>query len=1502
MRLRPLLRRLRSAPALLVAALTLADAATVTLVPVRDTTIYSDGSTPLANAKGVSFFAGLSGQNRTLRALVKFDLAGQIPAGATVTGVTLTLAVTSPRSHPLTLGLHRLSADWGEGTSDASRGEGGGVAATAGDATWLLRFHDTAISAWTAAGGDFAATASATQTVPATTGNITITSAALASDVQAWLANPATNFGWLLRATDETAAAARFSSREGTAPPSLQITYTEPSVAPTITAQPQNTLVTAGQPATFSVTATGTATLTYQWRRNGLALASATNATYTIPTASRTDADYYDVAVTNSVGTTNSAVARLGVAPTSYPTLVAPDPAWQPQPESQVLGAYGTAVVPLADGRAYIAGKFASIDGVRRTGIARLTADGALDLTFTPPEIDNTVCALLVQPDGKIVIGGEFDRVDGFPRRFLARLNPDGTVDPGFAASAAPNAGGALNARVCALARQSDGKILVGGTFTQFAGATRDYLVRLHANGSLDTDFMNRGFNDVVKTIVVQSDDKVIVGGGFAIFVAAGGAATSRARLARLNADGSLDSTYAPTINGSGVYSVAACALQSDGALLVGGYFTSINGMSAGNIGRLSGAGGIDTTFSAAVGAGFNGEVRALTIDAQGRVLAGGYFSTFAGSTARSFARLNANGSRDSSYVSSGFTSGVDAAGTLPGGSILLGGGFDYYYQPSGATVLRARFARVNGDGTLASAVNFSLRSWGEIKVLVPLPTGHTLVGGFFKNLRGVAVPNNFMRLKPDGEVDAQFNFGGAGATSTTAFFPSVDAAVVQPDGKIFISGSFTHYNGAPVSGLLRLHPDGTPDQNFAVDPGFSGTGGLSLLLLPRGRILVAGRSHVVNNTQYYRIGVLTNSGAIDLNFAGATTDGRVHCAVLQPDGKIVIGGNFSTYNGAFKYAILRLNSDGTIDTSFSVGSGGFWATPYALALQPDGKILVGGWLALINDVGRSGLARLLSSGALDTSFAPPAQNTVNSIQLQEDGRILVHGDFSNIGGAPGTAHLARLTSDGARDTSFGAYGFAASANYFPSSLAITDAGRLFMTSVGARGASVSAAAALPAIATPPGSRTVAPGSSVAMSVVATSALPFTYQWYRGSTALSGATNASLTITSVQAADAGSYTVVVTNELGSTTSAAAILTVMVPITISVQPAGRSVALGLPATLSVTATSAASLTYQWRKGGTPIAGATNASLAFAAVQSSDAGSYDVVVTNSTGSVTSQPAALTVTNAPAVAAQPQSQSVNAGGSVTLSVTVGGLAPFTYQWNKDGAPIAGATDATLSLTAVANSATGRYTVTVTNSAGSATSDAAIVLVQTGTVSASGTHAVSGLGFHAGRAVVVANSVTHGGALGRLVWQVLLPAGWSLASTTATGTSAQPAAGATSLLEWTWTTVPASPVTFTYTLNAPADARATVPLAVLLTVQQSGNVLNALAQPDPLLLQPLHSADTVGSGAGTPPDGRLNLAELLRVIELYNHRAGTVRTGQYTLQDGTEDGFTAGASGAAL
>ncbi len=252
-----------------------------------------------------------------------------------------------------------------------------------------------------------------------------------------------------------------------------------------------------------------------------------------------------------------------------------------------------------------------------------------------------------------------------------------------------------------------------------------------------------------------------------------------------------------------------------------------------------------------------------------------------------------------------------------------------------------------------------------------------------------------------------------------------------------------------------------------------------------------------------------------------------------------------------------------------------------------------------------------------------------------------------------------------------------------------------------------------PALTTQPTNQTKTVGQSASFSVVASGTAPLQYQWRFNGADLSDATNATLALGNVQTNDAGSYNVVVANVAGSVTSAVAALTVNVPPTITTPPASQAVTAGQSAAFSVTASGTATLKYQWRFNGTNLAGATNATLARSNVQTTNAGSYTVVVTNVAGSVTSAVATLTVLVPPTITTQPQSLTVVKGQTATFSVGASGTSPFSYQWSLKGTALPGATNATLTLTNASASDAGNCKVVVMNSAGSATSAVASLTV---------------------------------------------------------------------------------------------------------------------------------------------------------------------------------------------
>ena len=264
-----------------------------------------------------------------------------------------------------------------------------------------------------------------------------------------------------------------------------------------------------------------------------------------------------------------------------------------------------------------------------------------------------------------------------------------------------------------------------------------------------------------------------------------------------------------------------------------------------------------------------------------------------------------------------------------------------------------------------------------------------------------------------------------------------------------------------------------------------------------------------------------------------------------------------------------------------------------------------------------------------------------------------------------------------------------------------------------------------PAITTQPTSQTVVAGQAATFMVAASGTAPMSYQWQKNGARIAGATSASYTTPATATADSGStFDVVVSNSAGSVTSSAATLTVTAAVvapTITTQPANQTVTAGQSATFSVVATGTAPLSYQWQKNGANIAGATSASYTTPATATADNGStFDVVVSNSAGSVTSNTATLTVnasTAVPTITTEPASQTVTVGQSATFSVVAASTAPVSYQWAKNGATISGATlsSYTTPVTTAADNGS-QFTVVVSDSSGSVTSSPATLTVNSG------------------------------------------------------------------------------------------------------------------------------------------------------------------------------------------
>jgi uncharacterized delta-60 repeat protein len=367
------------------------------------------------------------------------------------------------------------------------------------------------------------------------------------------------------------------------------------------------------------------------------------------------------------------------------------------------------AIAPQPDGKAILGGVFSSYQGAPRNGIVRINADGSLDASFNPGVgADDAVNVLLLLDGGQVLVGGDFVTFNGAPRNGLARLNADGSLDASFDAALTPggirasseiiraSSGFAARAAgvnapgfVSSLKRDASGQIVVGGAFQRIADAVAQGVARLNPDGSPDASFKpGAGANGKVNASVIQPDGKPIIAGAF---TAVDG--VPRAGIARLKTNGKVDETFNP---GAGVEggAVKAIALQSDGAVVLGGDFSSVDGQARARIARVQASGAVDSGFNP----GADGSVNAVSVDANGKTLLGGSFQKITDRVRNALARLNADGTVDASFEpGAGANGSVNALAQRADGSALIGGTFTAVDSSSRNRVALIGASRVEG-------------------------------------------------------------------------------------------------------------------------------------------------------------------------------------------------------------------------------------------------------------------------------------------------------------------------------------------------------------------------------------------------------------------------------------------------------------------------------------------------------------------------------------------------------------------------------------------------------------------------------------------------------------------------------------------------------------------------------------------------------------------------------------------------------------------------------------
>ncbi|MET0759926.1 MAG: T9SS type A sorting domain-containing protein [Flavobacterium sp.] len=525
--------------------------------------------------------------------------------------------------------------------------------------------------------------------------------------------------------------------------------------------------------------------------------------------------------------------------------------------------------------------------------IKLLNINGSIDVNFSSITVSNPGLLYDVKllNDGKILIAGNFTTLNGVAKNGIAKINPDGTIDNSFIASAARNGGGS---RVSSIAVQSDNKIVLCGNFNFYNLVSKNGIVRINSDGSIDNTFsLGSGFTYITEYnyfTFILNNDKMDILGSFNFYngnVVDG--------YMRLNNDGTIDTSINNTTKGLNG-GVSQIALQSDGKILLYGGFCSYNGAKRYQLLRLNTNGELDSTFDFGGEIGLenfinNSNIYSIASDFNNKIILAGSTIFFNNQQINQIIKLNANGSKDNNFsTGTGFgMASIYKIATQTDNKILVYGGFTTY---QGQSVSEKNFMRLTAGGGNDVTFNNNLNNaipFGEAVVgFELLSTGKILVLSDLNN------NNRLRRINSDGTIDNTFN-------------------LIQFSGerlylKSFLDGSF--FVGKTVNNhevLEKYNSSGVLDTSFSMLPlsvAFSFITDYAIQL--DGKVIL---SMLLNGSQHI-FKRLNSNGSDDTSFMFSSTDSTNTNSLkvkLQNDGKIILSGYFKKYNGIAAVGIVRL-------------------------------------------------------------------------------------------------------------------------------------------------------------------------------------------------------------------------------------------------------------------------------------------------------------------------------------------------------------------------------------------------------------------------------------------------------------------------------------------------------------------------------------------------------------------------------------------------------------------
>ena len=671
------------------------------------------------------------------------------------------------------------------------------------------------------------------------------------------------------------------------------------------------------------------------------------------------------------------------------------DPTFSP-PVIERNGAINAMAVQ-GDGRIVIGGRFSFINGIGRTNLARLNADGSLDSSFRLGSVSNRVGefwqvgGLALDLNGRIIMGikgqsgGANLRGPGVSVvRPLVRLSTDGAIDPGFQTDALGISG--LFPSIFAVAVLPNGNIVFA---RELSGVT-------HFNPNSFQGFYNILRSSSIYVIRRDGDGTLLFGGYMGTPV--GG----RGTVVRYGSDGTADARFKPpVITGTSLPIVQGMVLDAEGRILIGGAFTAIDGVSRGNIARLNRDGSRDDSFSVD---GANGPVSAIEMQNDDRIVVGGKFSRFNGLNVTNIVRLFPDGSIDPTFRAT-VNQSVSSLLLTPSSELYVGGEISAVNSRTRTSI--AKYSLVNED--FLESFSPRILSQSSVSPMSLFQDHRIVIAGDFSFVDGLP-RGGVAVLTEDGHVDGTFD-------SSIGTDGLVRSLAVTREGKIVIGGDFDSYQGHITHKVARINLDGSPDTSFVSASSLYQV--YNVGVFTNGAVLTTGPFG--NDTNLVTKARLNPDGSVDTGYSLPVNPGNssINVSKVEPDGKVILGGYIKI--GATFAKLARFNVDGSLDTIINTT-----LDPYAMAHDASGRALVGGYGKPV---------RVLTDGTIDPTFqaASVFDTAIFALLAYSDGTVFADGYSPN--------DFAHLFPDGRRDTNFALPVM----SLFVSALAETDDGRILV-------------------------------------------------------------------------------------------------------------------------------------------------------------------------------------------------------------------------------------------------------------------------------------------------------------------------------------------------------------------------------------------------------------------------------------------------------------------------